>query len=370
MTVYNNMMSPKKESAPAPSSRLLALDYLRGFFICVIIIDHVWRWPSLLGLFSGEGSLWVSAAEGFVMISGLLIGYVRGYKNRELLLRTVSFKVLRRALLLYLWLIIASLGYVLLTWYLPVPEGVPWVEIEKGHWSELFTRLIMLDFKHVWVHFLYLYTIFLAVTPLAIALLRRRLWWLVALISLGGFVAGQLFDVEWLQWQALFFLPSIAGFYLTTIQAWWRSLSGQWRRTIQLTIGGITAITIAFSVWSVFYADDNPLAPTLDNIFLKDPFTLWRMLLAFIWFVAFIFLFEKFRRGIARFFGWLLLPFGTRSLTAYIIHGVPIYLLTILIPYTAAGSPSIILNTSAGLACIVLTWLLMQTWLVKRFIPK
>ena len=78
----------------AAVSRMLALDYLRGFFIVIIVIDHLWRWPNMFEYVSGRGELWASAAEGFVIISGLLVGYVRGYKNRNQPLLEVSKKLI------------------------------------------------------------------------------------------------------------------------------------------------------------------------------------------------------------------------------------------------------------------------------------
>ena len=66
----------------ATNRRLLALDYLE-VFIVVIIVDHLWRWPNLFQFVSGRGELWASAAEGFVIISGLLIGYT-WLQNRNL----------------------------------------------------------------------------------------------------------------------------------------------------------------------------------------------------------------------------------------------------------------------------------------------
>src|SRR6478752_2733089 len=98
-----------KPTIPASSaSRFLALDYLRGFFIIVIIVDHLWRWPSLFEFISGRGELWSSAAQGFIIISGLLIGYIRGYKNRDQPLWGITKKLLKRGLTLYVWMFITT----------------------------------------------------------------------------------------------------------------------------------------------------------------------------------------------------------------------------------------------------------------------
>ena len=59
-------------------SRDLALDLLRGYFLVVIMIDHLRYAVNPLYLVSGRQSLWVTAAEGFVLISGFLVGMLRG----------------------------------------------------------------------------------------------------------------------------------------------------------------------------------------------------------------------------------------------------------------------------------------------------
>lgn len=43
-----------------------------------IIVDHLNWGPSLWYLLSGGGAMWVSPAEGFFAISGILVGYIYG----------------------------------------------------------------------------------------------------------------------------------------------------------------------------------------------------------------------------------------------------------------------------------------------------
>ena len=80
--------------------RIFELDLLRGFFVVIIIIDHLQLWPSPLRYLTGEGRLWVTAAEGFFLISGLLVGYIRGFKNKDKSLKDISIKLIKRAGLL------------------------------------------------------------------------------------------------------------------------------------------------------------------------------------------------------------------------------------------------------------------------------
>ena len=247
------------------STRLVALDYLRGFFIVVIIIDHLARWPSLLALITGKALLWITAAEGFVIISGLLVGYVRGYKNKSLSMGQVSMKLISRGMLLYVWSIIATIAYTAIIWYVPLLGGAPGMMIEKDEWLELLANTFTLNYTYVWVYFLALYAIFLVASPVAIWLLRTSRAWLVIVLSLLLLVVGWQTHIEALQWQALFFIPSVAGYYLESIKSKWLSLSKQTRDILVNTAWGFTAITIIFSVLSTFYSSSFTHVASLFN---------------------------------------------------------------------------------------------------------
>ena len=170
---------------PNKNIRFHALDLLRGFFIVVIIIDHLSRWPSLFVVFTGQALMWVTAAEGFVIISGLLVGYIRGYKAKAQSLRGIAFKLWRRALTLYLWAILGTILYTAALWYIPLIGGAPGLPIEKGDWASVIFQSITLDYTLLWVYFLKLYAIFLALSPLALWLMRANKAWLAALASFG-----------------------------------------------------------------------------------------------------------------------------------------------------------------------------------------
>lgn len=355
------------QSATAQKNRLITLDYLRGFFIVVIIIDHLSRFPSIFSLISGKALLWVTAAEGFVAISGLLVGYVRGYKNKDLPMKEVSMKLLRRAGLLYLWSIIATLIYTAIVWYVPLIGGAPGLPIDKGDWFVLVYETITLGNTYVWVHFLTLYAIFLAFAPFAVWFLRQGQAWIVALLSIAALIAGYFLHNEAMQWQVLFFIPSIAGYYLSPIMKWWKGLTRKARTTITASIVGATVLTIALSVVTTFYpASIQSLADTLNAGFAKDTVSPWRAVMAFLWFTGFIFIFNLLGRFIGKAFGWLLLPFGTRSLTAYILHGVAVC----IVSYFTLSSDNILINTLLGAICVLIVWALIKIPLVQKVVPS
>ncbi len=353
-------------SIPKAASRMLALDYLRGFFIVVILIDHLWRWPSLLVIFSGKGELWSTAAEGFVIISGLLVGFVRGYKNKSLPMKTVTGKLVRRAFLLYVWFILMSVIYTICIWYLPTVANMPWIEVQRGDWAELITALITFQEAHVWIHFLYLYAIFLALAPIVVWMLRHGFGWFAAVISLLLFSIGVWTNTEWLQWQLLFYLPTIAGYHLSDIQRWWRQTGKDQQKLLLGMLWSVFAVTLVVSIHFSLLNPNTPTAAILNPIFAREPMTFAHVILAFIWFTSLVMLFEYGITFIKRWLGWLFEPFGTRSLTAYILHGVSITIFALIIK----DSDSILLNTALGLACIMITWGLLQIPLIQKIIPR
>ena len=347
-------------------NRLETLDHLRGFFIIVIIIDHLARWPTMLHIFTGKALLWVTAAEGFVAISGLLVGYVRGYKNRALPFKIVSFKLLKRAGLLYIWSLIASIAYVAMIWYVPLNGGSPSTPMAVGDWATFLTQLITMQYTFVWVHFLTLYALFLAASPIAIWLLRKGLAWLLAIISFGLLALGWATQLEALQWQFLFFIPAIAGFYLTNILNWWHGLTKGKRLTIAISSVGLTAVTIIFSTILMFYAQNfQDFANQVNMLFAKESISLLRAAMAFLWFTGFMFVFYALRHVIAKYLNWLLIPIGTHSLTAYILHGMALVIISAL----TVSSESNIVNTLLSLGAILIVWILLKIPFVRRVVP-
>lgn len=341
------------------ANRIEVLDYLRGFFIVIIIADHLWRWPNIFQVISGRGELWVSAAEGFVIISGLLVGYIRGRKNLKKPLSEVTKKLIGRGLLLYVWALITSLLLVAASWTLNFQGSIAYIPYDRFDWAGVIEGMIRLEYTHLLTYFLYLYAIFLVLSPIVIVLLRRQLAWLAALLSLLGWWIGYSQGIEWMQWQILFYIPAIAGFYLEQIIDIVQRLP---RILIVLFLG----FAFASILWSAVIVLPTEPGSYLSPIFGREPVTLARIGLAYVWFVAFIWLFQQLLPWLKRWFGWLLEPFGTRSLTAYIVHSLPLMLVPLLIPPTSSW----ILNSLIAIGCVLVTWAIIMIPGINRFIPR
>ena len=352
---------------PKIPSRLLTLDYLRGYFILAIIIDHLSRWPSIFGVMSGHALLWVTAAEGFVIISGLLIGYIRGFKNRGQPLLTISKKLVKRAGLLYLWSIISSLAYVAIIWYVQLKGGAPTPPFAYNDWGDVILKTITLQYTNVWVFFITYYAIFLAIAPLAVWLLRQGKAWLVIIISLTILALGWRLGNQTLQWQALFYIPSVGGYYLQNIHSWWLNLKKSYRYMITASIWVLAVSTITLSVICTYYADGiQTFANSLNSLFAKDSISVYRLIMAFLWFTGFLLFFASIKNWLKKWFGWLLGLIGSHSLTAYILHGLALCIISF---FTISGS-NLIINSLLGVVAIMIVWGLVRTPAVRAVIPR
>ena len=55
-------------------NRDIRLDFLRGLCLFIIIANHIGYYPAYTMFLTGGGYFLVSAAEGFIFISGLVLG--------------------------------------------------------------------------------------------------------------------------------------------------------------------------------------------------------------------------------------------------------------------------------------------------------
>ena len=356
------MSQDKKQ--PRSAGRIIALDYLRGFFIVVIIIDHLWRWPNIFQYMTGRGELWVSAAEGFVMISGMLVGYIHGYKKRQLPLSGIAAKLIQRGLMLYIWMCITTVFLVATTWYAQFKGNVAHVPIPVGDWQALLHQIIKLDYVHTLTHFLYLYAIFLVAAPCVLWLLRRNKKWLVVALSAVFWFIGFQTSIEWLQWQVLFFIPSVFGYYFDTAFAWYRSRTPKARLALRLVPIFILAITFLTSLVAVLPHEPGTY---IHAVFNRRPLlTLPTILLSFVWFFGLLSLFQYIMPFLKKSFSWLLPLFGERSLTAYILHTIPLVICQMLF----ASSTNFWVNTLLTISCVIGTWILLKIPFINKLIPR
>ena len=334
------------ERVKSASKRILTFDLMRGWFLLAIIIDHIGFFPNGLEWMSARSGLFVTTAEGFFFISGLVLGIVRGAKLIDKPFKLVAKLLLKRGVQLYIWSVLLTLLFTAITWmffehnpnvkqaFLPSTTPI---------WEVLW-RAFTFEYIYGWADYLRLYAIFLFVSPLVFWLLRKRLWYVVALLSLGVWMMFPN-DFNWdyqlqekfqfLTWQLIFFVGAIVGFHWNQLTAWWGRLSIVWRRTLITSVLVIGASTLFYNVMIMFATmgiDVSWLGVKAQmqhdfyvGFFDKERMPLTRFGLFLLWFWMFFYLFHRFEKQIMRFVGWLLLPFGQNSLYVYTIHAFLMY---------------------------------------------
>lgn len=318
------------------SSRILALDLLRGYFLCVIAVDHLYRFPSLLDALTGQGKLWVSAAEGFFLISGLLVG----------LLKQKPKKILSRAGKLYLWSISLTLFFTFWGSYFinqPIKTGL-WT----GPFPSLFISLISLKYVYGWADFLPYYVIYLLFSPLVLIYLHRGKTWLILLLS--GFFWLIRENNSYLAWQILFFIGLVAGFHFNKLNLILEKFS-----TLILSSAVVSIVASAYFVFTLNTAfpifDKNTLAPG-------------RWILALLWFSAFFLVFRRYENIINIITGGGLKLLGVNSLFVYGLQSVVLFPAAAILPPTPDYLRNTIYNVSVLVVIYVVT--LFRSRILRR----
>lgn len=368
---------------PVKSRRIVELDLLRGFFILVIILDHLQFWPSPWQYITGEGRLWASVAEGFFIISGLLIGYLRTYKDKHVPLKSISEKLLKRAGMLWLWCVIITIVATALTVFLPGNNSLlpklPEAAILQSPIA-FFWNVITMNYTNDWIYFLRLYAVMLALSPVFIWLIRRKHALTALALSLGAYVISLAsgYSEAAMQWQVLFFGAAFIGWRLESILVWFRQRP--LLRTLTLyTLVATTFATMAISYFmvhgwtyvesptsSISRAAYVSIRAQVDPVFSNNPLVPARIALGFLWFFGLLSLFHLLRKPIRRFLGWLLLTFGQASLTAYCLQAI---VLIFVIKYVELNG-NFYVNAFVSLAVVLLIWLLMKIPIIRKLLPQ
>lgn len=374
-------MSSPARLIKAASSRILTFDLLRGYFLVAIILDHLSYFPNGLDWLSGRGQLYVSAAEGFFLISGIVLGVVRGRKLIDQPFRHVAELLLKRGLQLYVTAVVLMLIFTFIGWlFIDNPGLKPGIRLPSESLLDIIWGGLTFEYIYGWADYLRLYALFLFASPIIIWLLRQKLWYVVFGLS---FYVWTLFDVSPLatdelsqvfSWQLIFFGGMIIGFHWDSIQAWWYRRSLLLRKTIIVLSVAITAVTmVANFIWVVYGSSIfgleayNALSTFFLEYFSKEQLPLTRIAMFMIWFSASFWLFHRFEKQIVRWFGKLLLPFGTNSLYVYTIHAFVVFFIHLIV---SQATTSWIVNLLLTIISVAIVWLAVHYKFLMKIIPR
>ncbi len=367
---------------PRAEKRDLRLDFLRGFAVFVMVVDH-FGGTSWFYYLTGNNQFFTSGAEAFVLISGIVVGLVYGNIARREGLRAAMLKALQRAWTLYKLTVVMTLVLAVLSDLF----DLPWAkDVDLGDPVMFTLRVIFLQQTYYLADIPMLYTFLMALAPIGLWLLysKRTLWLMViSLLIWAGF--------QYVDSQEIIIMPIVGN---TTFHpaAWqllffWAMAFGHHREAIFKRIEGLPRwpyfllATLLFLWLLHLYSTEmvalKRLYPGIDvewvvaTLFSKSHVAPGRVLATLVVFQFAYLLLTYFWVPFERALGWLLMPLGQNSLYSYTMHVVIIGGFYAILPYlpgnvTERGT----LNTLLQLGVLFLLWLLIKRQFAFDIVPR
>ena len=344
--------------------RDLRLDLLRGFAVIAMVADHIGGERSWLYAVTGGDAFFVSAAEVFVFISGLLMGIIYSGVIARQGLGAALMKSLQRAWTLYLMTVTLTLTFMALSAQLSLGWEV-W--ITSTTWPDLIVSVLTLHRTFYLTDILLLYTLLvLAAAPVLVLLVHAQtafvlagswgLWMLWQLAPQHAQFPWSIADnsvFNFPAWQALFVTAMVIGYHRQRLEGYVARVSEH----MVLAISG-TFVAAAIAVHVVGLLPSlSPQAMLVEQLFGKVDLRIGRLL---VFAGVFTFAFALVTLAwvpIRRTLGWLLLPLGQDALSAYILHLFVVALAMKVRPLifgTTAATPTE--NTVLQMAGIAFIW--------------
>jgi hypothetical protein len=250
--------------------RVVAIDYFRGIFILVAVVNHGMLFTMPFAYLTGASRLWTSAAEMLLLISGLTFGIIRGEKIKSEF-KAIYKKTLRRAAQIYvvnILVVALSLLVALFAISHNLTNDVDGVLPSRSGFSLLWS-IMNLSYSIGWGGFLCLFAVFLTAAPLAMYILRSRYWVVVPLASLSFYILnsampGAFGDYSnYALWQIYFFSGLLLAKFRIPALNFIYSLKINYRKTAAISLLSLTAVILALCI---LFEDNNILYPRVTHL--------------------------------------------------------------------------------------------------------
>jgi hypothetical protein len=306
----------------ARGKRDLRIDLLRGFCVFVMTVDHVGGESSWLYVLTGGNHFYVSAAEGFVLLSGISMGMVHASIIGRNGVGAMLAKVFARARFLYVLTVALTISFAAASAAL----GTPWAAAATPAKNEVDFALAVATFHRSYslTDVLVLYTLLVfAAGPILWVMARGGTMFVVGL-SLGAWGLAQvsldLVPRAWAivdggfpfsAWQLLFVMGLAVGFHRDCLAPYLRP-----SRLIALGVGAVVALVAVNAIATHFVAGWTGV-DAQELLFDKNDARIGRVL-ALLAAASFAYAAATVAWvPIRKWTGWLLLTMGQRSLFAY-----------------------------------------------------
>jgi len=364
----------------------------------LVIIVHM-EYFSLLSMFAWERIGYVSSAEGFVALSGIVLGIVykkrllrEGFKSSALKLWKRSFQLYR--VNLFVILSIALLGEFP---FINTFEVTHWAPItakdqiyhlyppETATWIEIIQQALLLDIGPHQFRVIGLYVGLIAISPLVLYALYRQKTILVIAVSCSLLWINQSLQIritgaafEWafptLTWQFLFINGMVVGYHNEKILEY---ISGRKNKALIL-FASFVCLTFLFLAlnnpnavfwpWHTFSSIDSADQHKIYMAwFQKSTLGLGRIFNIIALFIVFYYALSHYWRPINKALGWLLIPLGQASLYVFILH---IYFIILVSSTSLEEYDSFFVNTAIHATTILIIWAMVKRQVLFRIIPR
>ncbi len=350
--------------------RDLRIDLLRGAAVLAMVVDHVGGDRSWLYILTGGDRFYVSAAEPFVFLAGVVAGMVYGPRAAQKE-GAAAKTLLRRAGSIYLWTMALTLAAPFVARALQLGWDDP---LEHRSVVEFVVSVLTLHLTYHLTDVLLLYVLLFGLAACVLEWMvegHTRLILITSWCLWGLWQTATDYPAPWdiqamtvfqfAAWQALFLTGVALGIHRQALAARWSRRSA----LVCLVVGGIGfgGCIASYQLRGVNRALGGGVA---SHLLSKSDLGLGR-LLVFAFLALFAFgLATLGWRWLHGALGWLLLPLGQHSLGAYIMHvGVVIGVAKLgLIAFGRAGSAE--QNTLVQLAGVLGLWALVHAWVALR----
>ena len=357
-------------------NRDVRLDFLRGLCMFIIIADHISFYPSFTIFLTGGGYFLVSAAEGFIFISGFVMGMVYGARILKEGLSASTNKILHRAWQLYLWNFIVAMAYLALAYFTPLHTRKEAVGAPPDFTFDLVIRVLTLREGFGWSDLLATYAVLVAIAPIMFYFLLQKRVKLILALSWGLWLGYQLLPQDFspqigsfpiLAWQLLFVNGLVMGYYRENIKEFFGRWA-KWKLYVPLIISFVALLALGVTwIYARAFDSNADLTWFLGEMFEKLSLRPGRVLAFLIFFQVFFLALTYFWEPLRKALGWLFNPIGQNSLYVYILHG---FVVSVFFNIPDYGDASPWIHGLGHIAALLVMWSLVKTRFLFNLIPR
>ncbi len=366
-----------------PGARDLRLDWLRGYATMAMVVDHLGD-TSYLHAITGGNVFYVSAAEGFVFISGMIVGVVYGDTLRKEGFTSAARKALLRAWTLYKLTVVLTIAFVAVV----LRENLPWASwLDPTDPTQFLLGVVTLRRTFVFVDIPLMYTLLMLLAPAGLFLLRGGRTWLLLLASWVLWLSYQLSPIQqaiptviegnWIfkvpAWQLLFFNAMVIGYHRNYLSNRLRMLRPTTRYVYFAVTSALLVVLVLLYVQQqnifAYVLPEEQSKALVSALFDKSSLAPGRLIAALIVFQFAFLAITLFWKPLSK-LTWFM-PMGQNSLYAYTMHVVCLvvfYALIALLPFYNNFATEI--NTIAQLVTLAAIYLMIKKKFLFNIVPR